>query len=278
MGLSKSTWYYREKRKTYEEKYSYLRKPLMDIAEEHHGYGYRKTTEELHHRGYCNNHKVIEKLNRLWYLSLGRKVKTPKPNPLYQLLKEVGKESNLVTKLKEINVLEVLYTDFTEILYGKGRLRAQLMPIVDHTSKLVAGHALGPSANTDLAFKAWERAKKRLDDLGQPLEDVIIHHDKDGVYLSHRWVNEIVIKSRARISYSERGAKENVHMESFNGHFKQENRDLFWEQEDIESLRNIVNERLRYYNLERRHSALGNISPIEYLKKKGRGPSEVSHK
>ena len=250
----------------------------MEIAEEHHGYGYRRTTAELHHRGYCNNHKVIEKLNRLWYLSLGRKVKVPKPNPLFQLLKEVGGESNLVRKLKEIDILEVLYTDFTEIIYGKGKLKAQLMPIVDHRSKLVAGHALGPGANTDLALKAWGRAKRCLNHLGKPLENVIIHHDKDGVYLSHRWLNEIVIKSRVRISYSERGAKENVHMESFNGHFKQENRDLFWEQEDIEALRNIVNERLRYYNYKRRHSSLGNISPIEYLKKKSLRASEVSHK
>jgi len=57
-----------------------------------------------------------------------RKVKAPKPNPLFQLLKEVGKESNLVRKLKEIDILEVLYTDFTEIIYGKGKLKAQLMP------------------------------------------------------------------------------------------------------------------------------------------------------
>jgi len=97
------------------------------------------------------------------------------------------------------------------------------------------------------------------------LEDVIIHHDKDGVYLSHRWVNEIVVKSKARISYSQRGAKENVHMKSFNGHFKQENRNLFWEQEDIESLRNILRERIRYYNFERLNSALGNIAPMKYL-------------
>jgi len=37
----------------------------MEIAEEHQGYGYRKTTAELHNQVYLNNHKVIEKLNRL---------------------------------------------------------------------------------------------------------------------------------------------------------------------------------------------------------------------
>jgi len=80
------------------------------------------------------------------------------------------------------------------------------------------------------------------------------------------------VSAKARISYSESGAKENVHMESFNGRFKTENRDLFWEQDDMKSLKKIVDERIRYYNFERCHSALGNIAPMEYFKKKGRGP------
>jgi len=29
-------------------------------------------------------------------------------------------------------------------------------------------------------------------------------------------------------------------MESFNGRFKQENRDLFWDQDDLESLKKVV--------------------------------------
>jgi len=78
-----------------------------------------------------------------------------------------------------------------------------------------------------------------------------------------------MVKSKTRISYSENGAKENVHMESFNGRFKTENGDLFWDQDDLESLKQVVDERVRYYNHERRHSAIGYIAPIEYLKKKG---------
>ena len=53
--------------------------------------------------------------------------------------------------LKEIDDLEVFYTDFTEIRYRRGLAKAQLMPIIDHRSKLAAGHALGESA--DKIFK-----------------------------------------------------------------------------------------------------------------------------
>ena len=242
----------------------------MKIAEQHPEYGYRRTTSQLHDQGLRINHKVIEKLHQLWYLCVIKSVKPPKPNPIKEVIKKAGSQVNLVSRMTEIDDLEVLYTDYTEILYQRGQAKAQLMPIVDHKSKLAVGQALGPSADTDLALKAWTKAKKTLQRLGQSLENVIVHHDQDGVYTSHRWLNEILIQSKARISYSEDGARENVHMESFLARFKGENRALFLDQENLESLKNVVDQRIRYYNLERKHSALKYKSPIKYLKDKGK--------
>jgi transposase InsO family protein len=59
-------------------------------------------------------------------------------------------------------------------------------------------------------------------------------------------------------------------MESFFGRLKEENRLLFWDQENLEALKEVVNVRLRYYNRVRRHSALGNRSPLKYLKEKNK--------
>jgi len=98
---------------------------------------------------------------------------------------------------------------------------------------------------------------------------VILHNDQDGVYIGHRWLNEVVVKSKARASYSENGCKGNVHMESFNGRFKGENQDLFFDQPDLDALKKVVEDRVRYYNFNRRHSALGYLAPTAYLKKKG---------
>jgi len=131
----------------------------------------------------------------------------------------------------------------------------------------------GESANTDLALKAWRQAKQTLKKLGQKVKDTIIHHDQDGVYIGHKWLYQVMVKDEARVSYSEPGARGNVYMESFIGRFKVENRLLFWEQEDLKSLEEVVNSRLRYYNQSRRHSVLSNKSPLKYLKEKGKLPS-----
>jgi putative transposase len=78
----------------------------------------------------------------------------------------------------------------------------------------------------------------------------------------------VAVKDKVRVSYSEDGAKGNVYLESFIGRFKSENRLLFWEQEDFEALEEVAKVRVRYYNRVRRHSALGNKSPLEYLNEK----------
>lgn len=125
------------------------------------------------------------------------------------------------------------------------------MPLVDHANKLVVGHALGEADNTELALAAWRAAKKTLQRYGIKTEGLIVHHDQDGVYLGHGRLYELAVRDHVRVSYSKNGAKGNVYMESFNSRFKEEN---------------------RYYNHVRRHSALGNQSPVRYLTNKGKIP------
>jgi len=72
----------------------------MEIAETHPEYGYRRTTSELHDRGYRVNHKVVQRLHRCFYLSVRRKIRPPRPNPIQKLLKEVGGRANLVMRLR----------------------------------------------------------------------------------------------------------------------------------------------------------------------------------
>lgn len=109
MGLAKSTGYYAQQREGYEAKDGYLRKPLLEIGEQHPEYGYRRTTSELQDWGYPNNHKVVQRLHRSWYLAVMKKLKAPKPHPSHKLLKEVRSSMNLVSKRKEVDNLEVLY-------------------------------------------------------------------------------------------------------------------------------------------------------------------------
>lgn len=245
---------------------------MLEIARMHPEYGYRRTNAELRDRGIQINRKVVARLHTTWDLAVLKRIRKPKGSSLARLLKETGPRINLVANLSSIDDFEVLYTDFTEILYRRGRAKAQLMPIVDHASKLAVGYSLGEAANTELALGAWRSAKKRLKRYGVKTEGLIVHQDQDGVYLGHGWLYELAVGDKVRVSYSENGAKGNVHMEAFNSRFKTENRLLFWEQEDLGSLKRVVGQRLRYYNHVRRHSALQNKSPMRYLKEKGKIP------
>jgi len=248
----------------------------MEIARDHPEYGYRRTAVELSEKGYPTNRKVVARLHNCWGLSLMRTAKRPKKSAVRALLQEAGPLINLVVQLEEIDDFEVLYTDYTQIRYQRGHGKAQWIPIIDHKSKLVMGHALGESPNTDLALDAWSMVRSSFQKLDLKIEGVIVHTDQDGVFTGHRWLRETVIRDRVRASFSEDGAKGNVYMESFIGRFKEENRSILWEQEDLPSLWEVVKSRTKYYNRERRHSALGYKSPLEYLNEKGKIPSRYA--
>ena len=275
LGVSKGTWHHRQRCPAYIQKYAALRDPLMEIARQHPCYGYRKVVDELRSRGWETNHKVVRKLHKAWDLTILRSVKHPKQSAIRQALRSMGNRINLVSGLPCIDIFDVLYTDFTELRFDRGRAKAQLMPIVDHAGKLVVGWALGDSANSELALEAYARAKRRLLQFGMDLTSVIIHHDQDPVYTGNAWIRALRIEDGVRISYSLDGAKQNTFMESFNAHFKEENSSIFWEQKSIVSLRNVVQSRIEYYNDIRRHASLGNLAPMQYLKKNGFEPRQV---
>ncbi len=268
LQLARSTWYYDRGRavRSYEEKYSELRRPLEAIARDHPGYGYRRTVPELGERlGRVVNHKVVRRLHQCWDLPLRRATRRPKPSGVRRAIEAAGDRVNLVARLGDIGLFDVLYTDFTELAYAGGRAKAHLMVLLDHAGKLVLGHAVGERAVRELALEAWKRAKRTLRRLGRPLEGLIVHHDQDSVFTSYAWTAQLLLDDHVRISYALRGARDNPEIESFHGRFKGENHSLFLDAEDLSELQAVVARRIRYYNHERRHSSLGNRSPMAFL-------------
>ncbi len=55
-----------------------------------------------------------------------------------------------------------------------------------------------------------------------------------------------------------------------NGRFKIESHLIFSELDEFKELEKIVDDRIHYYNFVRKYLALGNKSPIKYLKEKGK--------
>jgi hypothetical protein len=144
LQLPRSTWYYRQRRPAdYRQKYRHLREPLEAIARRSPEYGYRRTTVELRETyGQLVNHKVVQRLHRLWDLPLIRGTKPPKPSGVRQAITAAGDRINRLAGKDRIEPLEVAYADFTELIYANGRHKAQLIPIVDHVLRQPKGKGI----------------------------------------------------------------------------------------------------------------------------------------
>ncbi len=267
LDLPRSTWYYhRDGRRSYAEKYAHLRGPLEAIARRSPEYGYRRSRVELGASyGHDVNHKVVQRLHRLWDLPLLRGTRKPKPSGIRRAIEQAGERANLLAQLEAIGPFEVAYTDFTELVYAGGRRKAHLIAIVDHETKVALGWALGERAIIPVALEAWARARERLSELGIDWTGLILHQDQDPVFTSYAWTARLLLDDGVRLSYTLRGAQDNPEMEAFFSRFKTENRSLFLEAADLDELRALVRERMDYYNRERRHSALGYLAPLRYV-------------
>ena len=268
VDLPKSTWYYHQRHKVdYAEKYAYLLPILEEIARAHPEYGVPRIMPELREAyGIHVNHKVIERLLSIWDLSIVRSTHRPRPSSIQQAIAEAGKLANLVAQMEEIGLFQVLYTDFTELVYADGQRKVILIPIIGHTSKMVFGWAVGERANTPLALQAWERAKNSFRQLGIPYQGMIMHHDRDSVFTGYGWTAQLLLQDGLRMSYALRGAKDNPEMEAFHSRFKTEGHSLFLVAQTRADLIAVVDMRMQYYNTQRRHSSIGYVPPLTFIR------------
>lgn len=267
--LPRATWYYQQRHgRPYAARYADLRPALEEIARAHPGYGYRRMTVELQ-QGYGQpvNHKVVQRLLPAWDLPLLRSIRRPRPSGVRQALQAAGAQANLVAGRTIRRPAEVLYTDFSEVVYANGRRKAQLMPLLDHVSKVVWGWAVGPQAVTELALQAWQAAWVQLQRWGLAQPGLIVHHDQDSVYTGYGWTGRLLLREAVRLSYALHGARDNPEMEAFFSRFKDENQSLFLDAQTLPELCAAVAERMAYYNERRRHSSIGYVAPLLYLER-----------
>jgi len=266
--LARSTWYYHRNQKTdYAKKYEWLRPLVEEIIRENSGYGVpriKRTLEECY--GHTVNHKVLRRLLRMWDLSLRRNTRKPERDGVKSAIRTAGSQADLVTGMDDIEPFEVTVTDFTELRYAGGTRKAKLMPLIGHETKMVYGWALGPERNSRVAIRAWERAVETFQQFNICPEDMIVHHDRDSVYTSFRWLWRLLMEDGVRLSFAMRGAKDNTVVESFNGRFKDEGGSLFTEASNVEELRDVVGEQMSYYNRDRIHSSIDYMPPARFVR------------
>ena len=278
VDLPRSTWHYHRTQKvSYEDKYAHLWPDLEQIARQHPEYGILRTTAELRDRyGRQVNHKVVQRLHQVWDLRLARSTRKPKPGKVRQAIVGARERANLVAQLEEIDLFQVAYTDFTELLYADGKHKAHLIPIIDHVCKLVYGWAVGEGPDASVALQAWKRAKETCHQLNIPYKGMIVHHDQGSAFISYAWTGQLLLKDGVRLSYTLRGFKDNPEMESFNGHFKAEGRSLFLDAQTITELTAVVDSQMVYYNTNRRHSSIGYVPPLTYIEQVRAGSARGS--
>ena len=266
LGFSKGTWHYRRhKGLEHRAKDEASRERIVKVIEENPGYGYRRIGRELTEQSEGSvNHKRLRRVLKSYELGLRRCLPRSKPSAVQQLVAAAGRSADLV-KGRSFEVLEAFSTDFKELLYDGGQKKAYLMVLLDLKSRWAGGWAVRGARNRSIALQALNDLRKNIWPLDHQLSGVIIHHDKDSVYTSYRWLEELLLKDSARVSYAQRGARDNPWIESFWGRFETENGELILEAETEEEVRETVAKQLNYYNCKRRHSALDYRRPYEVV-------------
>lgn len=243
-------------------RYRSLRARVVKIVNRHPAYGYRRIKDALRKQKIIINHKPLKKLLKYWNLEKKRWIRSPRPSPLAQSLKELGAKANLVAKINNLCPFRVLLTDFTELEYLAGT--AQFIPFSDLSTKRIAGWNIGPSDDTANALKAWDRSKCYLARIGKNLSEVIVHQDQDPVFTGYEYVGRLLADG-VTLSFTERGFKDNPWMESFIGHFKEEYRNLLSQAKTLAELKKILVRCVRDWNKNRIHSVLKGRSPDEFI-------------
>jgi transposase InsO family protein len=109
-----------------------------------------------------------------------------------------------------------------------------------------------------------------MDALRQPLEGRVLHSDLDSVYTSSDWLPQVLLDDGLRVSYSERGSKDDpwIYSQRRNfceGRMKTEAGLPIVEAHTLPNLEAVIDQRFRYYNHRHRHSQIRNQPPVPYL-------------
>jgi len=123
LGVSKGTWHRRQRRRAAPVADENLKAEVLSVVRDHPVYGYRRIGVELRERtGVRVNHKRLRRLLGAWDLALSRTVARPKPSGVRRILRTGRGQLDLVHE-REMEPLQALSTDFTEIRYAGGRGR-----------------------------------------------------------------------------------------------------------------------------------------------------------
>lgn len=274
MEIKKSSWYHYQKStlkiKEQEKQEEELKKKIIQIITDNPGYGYRRIQPALKTMGVVINHKRLLSLLKKWGVAMKRTIKKKSQSGIDKILSFLGSRVLAIKRLPRADFKElgkIVYTDFTEIKYRGGKAKLYLIPYLEQATKTILGYAVGEGPTTCLALLAFEKAVKRLRSWGVDVTNTYFHQDQGSAFKAYDYVEAIVMKVAAFISYSRVGTPgDNPEMESFFGRLKDEWKEVFLEAENQEEILQLIERALVYYNTKRIHSNHKDKSPVQFLK------------
>jgi putative transposase len=251
-GLPRATYYYYAKRRTQPDKYSKIKEQITEIYAANKGrYGYRRITDELHGRGYCINHKTVQRLMK--EMGVVCRVRMKK----YRSYKgEVGKIApNLLERNFEATVPNRKWvTDVTEFsLFGQ---KLYLSPILDLCSRDIVSYTISERPALSMVTEMLDKAFEVIPD-GTGL---ILHSDQGWQY-QHKQYQRMLADKGILQSMSRKGnCLDNAVIENLFGLLKSE---LLYLQDfvSIDHFKAELIDYLDYYNNRRIKAKLKGLPP-----------------
>ena len=152
--LARARYYYYTKRRQEPDKYSQIKEQITNIFHENRGrYGYRRITMEMKNRGYCINHRIVQRLMKELKLECKGRMKK------YRSYK--GETGKIAPNLLERNFTTTApnqkwVTDVTE--FALFREKIYLSPILDLPSSDLLSYVISNrpvlSIVTEMVMKA----------------------------------------------------------------------------------------------------------------------------
>lgn len=181
---------------------------------------------------------------------------------------------DLIKNLRITRPFEVWVSDITYVRIKDDFCFLSL--VTDVYNREILGHFVGPTLATCHTLEALDQALSKA--VGVDTSKLIHHSDRGCQYASHAYTSALRQKG-IKISMTENGdPKNNCYAERVNGILKTEflNYHVF---ENMEQVRQVVDEAVEFYNTQRPHRSLDMLTPRQAAEKTGEiNKRWISHK
>jgi len=219
-------------------------------------YGARRIAKELHDRGHpCGRHRVAKLLKTQGLRAIQPKSFKPRTTESRHRL---GYSPNLLLESDEPTGINQLWVGDITYVPLVGSAFSYLATLMDRYSRRIVGWQLGQDMTEDLVLGTLSMAIRNRN----PGINLIHHTDRGGQYAGSRY-RAVLARAQMRQSMSRAGdCYDNAFMESCFGSIKTELEMTEYDNHGV-ALKEI-GQYIAYYNWERKHSALGYLTPAQF--------------